>query len=97
MWRTIRPDSLSVWKDSEVVRRLPRYRAIIDNERLAKYLIAKKFAFDGDLSLSTSGLWNLHKDISSKFESFIPKVDTNYIDLSEVASPTQSFLDLKIE
>jgi len=52
MWRIIRPDSVKVWKDPETLRRLSRYRAIIDQERIAKYLIAKKFAFEGDLSQS---------------------------------------------
>jgi putative pyruvate formate lyase activating enzyme len=97
MWRTIRPDSLKVWKDPEVVRRLPRYRAIIDKERLAKYLIAKKFAFDGDLSLPTPSLWDFHKERSSEFEDFVTKVDRNEIDFADVTSPPQSFLDLKIE
>ncbi|TFG27726.1 4Fe-4S cluster-binding domain-containing protein [Candidatus Thorarchaeota archaeon] len=97
MWRVIRPDSLRVWKDPEVVRRLARYRAIIDNERLAKYLIAKKFAFGGDLSLPTPSLWDLHTESSSGFEDFIARVDANEIDISEVANPPRNLLDLKIE
>ncbi len=97
MWRVIRPDSIRVWNNPEVVRRLHRYRAIIDKERLAKYLIAKKFAFDGNLSLPSSNLWDLHKECSIEFVDFITKVDTDDIDISELTSPSLSFLDLKIE
>jgi len=97
MWRVIRPDSLRVWQNPDVVSRLSRYRAIIDKERLAKYLIAKKYPFAGDLSESTSRLWEFHKECSSGFGEFVKKVDRNEIDFSEVSNPSLTFLDLKIE
>ncbi|MHA1389618.1 MAG: hypothetical protein ACTSR9_14400 [Candidatus Thorarchaeota archaeon] len=96
MWRIVRPDSRRVWQDPEVVRRLSRYRAIIDKERLAKYLIAKKFAFDGDLSESTQELWRLHKECSTGFGELVSKIDEDEVDFSELPNPPQSFLDLKI-
>ena len=97
MWCIVRPDSLRVWKDPEVVRRLSRYRAIIDKEKLAKYLVAKKFAFDGDLSASTTDLWNLHKEISTEFNELVSRIDRNDVDFSELPVPEHNFLDLKIE
>ena len=75
MWRIVRPDSLRVWQDPEVVRRLSRYRAIIDKEHLAKYLIAKKFVIDGALSESTPELWKLHEDSSIGFNDLVSKID----------------------
>ena len=97
MWRLVRPDSVRVWKNPETLRRLSRYRAIIDQERIAKYLIAKKFAFEGDLSQPTQELWELHSQSSTEFREYVTKVDKNEIELSEEHSPSTSFLDLKIE
>jgi len=96
MWRIIRPDSLRVWKNPEVVRRLSRYRAIIDKERLAKYLIAKNYPFAGSLTQSTEQLWELHGQISIKFREHVTHVDRMEIVPSENRLST-SFLDLKIE
>ncbi|MGY5881616.1 MAG: pyruvate formate lyase-activating protein, partial [Candidatus Thorarchaeota archaeon] len=97
MWRIIRPDSLKVWNNPEVLRRLPRYRAIIDQERIAKYLIAKKLPVDADLSQSTEKLWELHSLMSTKFQEHVSKVDKLEIDLSKHGNVSPSFLDLKIE
>ncbi len=97
MWRIVRPDSVKVWNDPEVLHRLSRYRAIIDKQRIAKYLIAKKFAFEGDLSKSTQQLWELHKQSSTQFCEYVSKVDKKEIRLSDGHIPSTSFLDLKIE
>jgi len=97
MWRIIRPDSLKVWKNPEVLRRLPRYRAIIDQERIAKYLTAKKFPVDDNISQSTEKLWELHSLVSTKFQEYVSKVDKMEIDLSTEDDVSTSFLDLKIE
>lgn len=97
MWRVIRPDSLRVWQNPEVVRRLSRYRAIIDNERLAKYLIAKKLPFDGDLSESTPNLWAHHKECSTGFNDLVMKLDSEEANFSDLPTPQASFLNLKIE
>ena len=97
MWRVTRPDAVRVWKDPEVVRRLSRYRSIIDKEQLAKYLIAKKFPFDGDLSESTSQLWGYHKVSSSRFIELINEIDCEELDYSNMDTPPRSYLDLKIE
>jgi len=90
MWRIVRPDSVKVWKDPEVLRRLSRYRAIIDKERIAKYMIAKKFAFEGDLSKSTQQLWELHKESSTQFCEYVSKVDKKEIRLSDGHVPSTS-------
>ncbi|MFW9844328.1 MAG: pyruvate formate lyase-activating protein, partial [Candidatus Thorarchaeota archaeon] len=97
MWRIIRPDSLRVWQNPEVVRRLSRYHAIIHKKRLAKYLIAKKFPIDSDISQTNEKLWELHDLISNDFQEFISKVDNEEIDLSNEETPPTSYLDLKIE
>ncbi len=97
MWRVIRPDALRVWKDPEVVRRLSRYRDIIDKERIAKYLIAKRIPFNGELSDSTSHLWKAHEECSTRFQEFVKKIDLEELDLSDIPRSNHSFLDLKVE
>ena len=64
---------------------------------MAKYLIAKKFPFDGDLSESTSQLWGYHKVSSSRFIELINEIDCEELDYSNMDTPPRSYLDLKIE
>lgn len=96
MWRYLRPDSIKVWNDPETIHRLSRYRTIIDQERIAKYLLAKGFEVDLDLSLATDELWKHHAKISSEFRKYVSEVDSGTTSPSG-QSPQPSFLDLKIE
>ncbi|MFO8019736.1 MAG: radical SAM protein [Promethearchaeia archaeon] len=41
VFRIFRPDSKSVWNNEEIRERFSRYRSIIDDEKIARYLIAK--------------------------------------------------------
>ena len=70
MWRIVRPDSVRVWKDPETVRRLSRYRKIIDNERIAKYLLAKTQSCEIEMTSSTDALWEKHREDSKRFVGF---------------------------
>ncbi|MFX1369527.1 MAG: radical SAM protein [Promethearchaeota archaeon] len=97
MWRTFRPDALRVWNDAETVRRLRRYRGIIDKERWAKYLLAKDVEFSGDMTTNSEELWSLHQDLSEEHTSYMAAVDSNGVRKSEEERPATSFLDLKIE
>ncbi|MFX1485184.1 MAG: 4Fe-4S cluster-binding domain-containing protein, partial [Promethearchaeota archaeon] len=97
MWRLIRPDAKRAWSDHEVVRRLSRYRDIIDQKRTAKYLLAKTQACDIDLDSSAEELWRVHKEDSDKFTKLVETVDSG----SDVPRPAsnleRNFLNLKIE
>ena len=97
MWRYIRPDAFGVWKDPETLRRLPRYRSIIDQEHLAKYLLARGTDYHGDLSQTTDGLWSDHREMSMRFHEYARAVDRGDAEPAggNVAHPT--FLDLKAE
>lgn len=96
MWRFLRPDSIRVWNDPETKRRLSRYRAIIDQERLAKYLLAKSFEVDIDLSSTTDELWKRHQDASTGFRIFVHEMDAKETTDFKGSIKT-SMLDLKIE
>ncbi len=97
MWRIVRPDSVRVWKDPETVRRLSRYRKIIDNERIAKYLLAKTQSCEIEMPSSTDALWEKHREDSKRFVDYVVKVDSGKITPDLTVPATQSFLDLKIE
>ena len=97
MWRLIRPDAKRAWSDPEVVRRLSRYRKIIDQERTAKYLLAKTQACDIPLDASTEELWRVHKEDSLKFTKLVEKTDSSEEVPGPVSSLDRNFLNLKIE
>ncbi|MFX1607310.1 MAG: pyruvate formate lyase-activating protein, partial [Promethearchaeota archaeon] len=93
----IRPDAKRSWSDPEVVRRLSRYRKIIDQERIAKYLLAKTQACDIPLDASTEELWRVHREDSQRFTKLVEKTDASE-DVPRPISPLdRNFLNLKIE
>ena len=95
MWRT-RPDSISVWKNPEVVDRLNRYYNLIHEEKIARYLLTKAIPIDIDLEAELSLLWQEHDRIAGEFIDFIAEYDEG-AKSKVVPEPVQtSFLDLKI-
>jgi putative pyruvate formate lyase activating enzyme len=97
MWKIYRPDSIRVWKDTEVVRRLRRYRSIIDQERYAKYLLAKDIITSLPLDSHTNELWQEHEALSFKHSEYMKQVDSGEARGTEIMPTERSFLDLKIE
>jgi putative pyruvate formate lyase activating enzyme len=97
MWRYIRPDAIRVWQDPETLRRLARYRGIIDQKRTAKYLLAKTMQYDGSLSQATDVLWRDHAELSQNLRGYVEAVDRDGPVHSPVPSSKQNFLDLKVE
>lgn len=96
MWRYLRPDSKRVWNDPETQRRLSRYRAIIDQERIAKFLLAKNYPLDWSASSPADELWDLHFRTSREFQSYVNDVDSQG-DWIPSESVDYSLLDLKVE
>ena len=93
VFRLLRPDSSSVWKNQEVVKRFSNYRGIIDGINIARYLIAKTLECDFNSNDSLENLEKLLKEKSFEFNQLI-KNDTeelktrefkssNYINLAE--------------
>ncbi len=41
VFRILRPDSGTVWKNEEILKRFSKYKGIIDGTQIARYLIAK--------------------------------------------------------
>ncbi len=90
----LRPDSIFVWDDPEVRRRLSWYRAVMNDEKPAKFRICKSIQARDPSKLGTKELWELHDRLSKEFDAVFSKVKAEDVDLDE-AEP--NFLDVKIE
>ena len=97
MWRVVRPDAVKVWEKKEVKDRLSRYYAIMKDERIAKFLIAKKVPIEIDLSGPIEKLWTEHEKMSKEFKEILTKVDQGELIFKDLKNPKTSYLDLKIE
>ncbi len=89
-----RPDSIFVWDDPEVRRRLSWYRAVMNDEKPAKFRICKSVPAKDPSKLGTKELWELHDRLSKEFDTLFARVKAGDADLDE-AEP--NFLDVKIE
>jgi putative pyruvate formate lyase activating enzyme len=93
-----RPDASSVWSDPEVKRRLSRYWGIMQGERRARYLVAKKLSVNPALNIvhdSEEELWKHHDAAGSEFPQFLAEIDEGSRKFSRLKTPEVSFLDLK--
>jgi hypothetical protein len=68
MWRLLRPDATNVWKNPEALKRLRRYRGIIDMGRWAKYVLSKDIECDVDFTEPAERLWEHHADLSKQMK-----------------------------
>ncbi|NHJ47028.1 MAG: radical SAM protein [Asgard group archaeon] len=75
--------------------RYPRYRAILDKEKIARYLITKKLAINCSLDLSLEKLWEEHEKAAEEFKKLLTKIDSKEVNFDELPIPEVSFLDLK--
>ncbi|MFX0209287.1 MAG: radical SAM protein [Candidatus Hodarchaeota archaeon] len=96
MWRT-RPDSISVWKIPEVVKRLNRYYQLIHEEKIALYLFTKSITLDIDLQADIQALWREHERIAEIFPKLLTEYDEGGHANKVPPTVTPSFLDLKIK
>ena len=97
MWRILRPDAAAVLNDKKARRSLPRYFAVMQDEKPAKFMMAKKLpAKFGEEDL-TEELWLEHTRLAQKFCEIEKEIDTGEKRLQEMHTPERSYLDLKIE
>ncbi len=95
-WSLIRPDSVSVWEDPEVRRRLDHYYSVMMGYRPAKYLVVKRVPCDEDPEdLEERELWGLHEKLSREFLKLYEEVLSGG-KLEEHPIPEYSYLDVKI-
>ncbi|MBN1330517.1 MAG: radical SAM protein [Candidatus Heimdallarchaeota archaeon] len=96
MWFLYRPDAVNIWKDEQVQKRYPRYKGIMDGNKIARYLLTKKFEVTCSLDQPLEKLWEEHDHLAEKFQDFILTIDREKtVTLKDFPTPKISFLDLK--
>ena len=71
VFKILRPDSEKVWKYQEIFKRFARYRGIIDNNEIARFLVAKSLQCDYNLESSTEELEKILADSSVEFNNLL--------------------------
>jgi len=97
MWTVIRPDAIAVLKDKKARASLKRYFAVMQNEKLAKFMIAKKLPAKYKPEDSTEKLWKIHENLTKEYYELEKQIDTKQKSFDEMENPEKSYLDLKIE
>jgi putative pyruvate formate lyase activating enzyme len=97
MWRLLRPDAMAVLNDKMARKSLSRYFAVVEDEKPAKFLIAKKLGADFGKNDSLEELWQKHAKLTEEFYKLQGKIDAKEENLKEMPTPEKSYLDLKIE
>ena len=95
MWRISRPDSVAVLEDKLAKKSLRRYFSVMQNEKPAKFMIAKKLPAEFDDADSLEKLWTEHAKCADAFRDFEREVDEGK-NFNEIPSPAQSYFKLKI-
>lgn len=96
MWRILRPDATAVLSDKKVRASLARYFSVVEDEKPAKFMIAKKLRADFSLNDSIEELWQKHAELTRKFYKIEREIDTRQKTLREMQTQNASYLDLKI-
>jgi putative pyruvate formate lyase activating enzyme len=97
MWRILRPDAATVLKDKMARKSLARYFSVTQDEKPAKFMIAKKLPAEFGKNDSIEELWQKHVKLTKEFYEVEGKIDTRQKSLREMQNPDKSYLDLKIE
>lgn len=97
MWRYWRPDAVTVLNDKLARKSLARYFAVMQNEKLAKFQLAKKLPADFRENESLDELWQKHAVLTQSFRELEKRVDAKQKSLDGISNIEKSYLDLKIE
>lgn len=97
MWKILRPDATLVLGEEAVRKSLGRYIAVMQNEKPAKFLIAKRVPAEFNENDSLETLWQKHSTLTMEFYKFEREIDAGHASLQKTPTPEKSYLDLKIE
>ena len=95
MWRFLRSDAIEVLNDEMAKKSLGRYFAVMQNQKLAKFMIAKKLPAEFSEKDSLEELWQSHSELTEEFHKMEHEVDVEQRKLAGTVD--KSYLDLKIE
>jgi putative pyruvate formate lyase activating enzyme len=97
MWMLSRPDAVAVLKDKKAQASLARYFAVMQDEKPAKFMTAKRLPAVFGRDNSEAELWEKHAVLTKEFHRAEEEMDSGRIRLEEMQTPEKSYLDLKIE
>lgn len=97
MLRILRPDAVTVLSDKMARKSLARYFAVMQNEKTAKFMIAKKLPAEFTEENSLEELWRKHAKLTEEFYKIEREIDAKLKNLDNMETPERSYLDLKIE
>ncbi|MCW4054529.1 MAG: radical SAM protein [Candidatus Bathyarchaeota archaeon] len=96
MWKITRPDAFAVLYDELAKKSLARYFAVMQNEKTAKFMVAKLLPTEFDNNASLETLWKEHKKSTKEFCKIEQEISSGK-EILELSMPTESYFDLKIE
>ncbi|MGB9853530.1 MAG: radical SAM protein [Candidatus Bathyarchaeales archaeon] len=97
MWSFLRPDAVAVLNDEMARKSLTRYFAVMQNEKPAKFMIAKRLPADFNEDSPIEKLWQKHAELTSAFLELEKEIDNSQKNFEDLPTPQKSYLDLKIE
>jgi len=97
MWMVWRPDARAVLKDKRARQSLSRYFDVMQNDKPAKFTIARRLRADFNREDSVEKLWALHDRLTIEYYNLEKEIDTRQKSWEELETFETSFLDLKIE
>ena len=97
MWATWRPDARAVLMDKKARASLARYFDVMEDDKPAKFLIAKKLPANFNKKDSLAKLWKIHDQLVEEYTRLEKKIDSRQKRLEDLKVPETSFFDLKIE
>jgi len=97
MWAVWRPDAVSVLRDERARRSLARYFDVMQDEKPAKFVVAKKLPAEFGRDKTLEDLWALHDQLTLDYYRLEKEVDTHQKSLADLETPERSYLDLKVE
>jgi len=96
MWRLLRPDATSVLNDKKARESLSRYFAVMQDEKMAKFMIAKRVPVKFSLEDSTEELWKKHASFAREFHRMEEEKNFEQNTSGDAFISEKSYLDLKI-
>ena len=97
LWAVWRPDAIAVLKDKKAKASLARYFDVMQNSKIAKFLIAKKLPAEFSEKSTLEELWKLHEELTQEYYKLERKVDSKQVSFKQLETPKRSYFDLKIE
>jgi len=97
MFAAWRPDALAVLNDKKARHSMSRYFSVMQDEKPAKFMIAKKLEADFNPESSLEQLWIQHDKLTEEYHALEEKINNSNKSLEEFDTPEKSYLDLKTE